>query len=54
MSSELRRKNVNEVAVTQYDISVIPNDFNITLRFRLTTHLKRFLPSTKRHAILLT
>lgn len=30
MSSELRRKNVNEVAVTQYDISVIPNDFNIT------------------------
>lgn len=24
------------------------------LRFRLTTHLKRFLPSTKRHAILLT
>lgn len=35
MSSELRRKNVNEVAVTQYDISVIPNDFNITTIFNL-------------------
>ena len=34
MSSELRRKNVNEVAVTQYDISVIPNDFNITTVFQ--------------------
>lgn len=35
MSSELRRKCVNEVAVTQYDISVIPNDFNITTIFNL-------------------
>lgn len=35
MSSELRRKSVNEVAVTQYDISVIPNDFNITTIFNL-------------------
>lgn len=35
MVSELRRKNVNEVAVTQYDISVIPNDFNITTIFNL-------------------
>lgn len=35
MSSKLRRKSVNEVAVTQYDISVIPNDFNITTIFNL-------------------
>lgn len=35
MSNELRRKSVNEVAVTQYDISVIPNDFNITTIFNL-------------------
>ena len=35
MSSELRRKSVNEVAVTQYDISVIPNDFNIATIFNL-------------------
>lgn len=35
MVSELRRKNVNEVAITQYDISVIPNDFNITTIFNL-------------------
>ena len=35
MSSELRRKSVNEVAFTQYDISVIPNDFNITTIFNL-------------------
>ena len=35
MSSELRRKSVNEVAVTQYDSSVIPNDFNITTIFNL-------------------
>jgi len=35
MSSELRRKSVNEVAVTQYNISVIPNDFNITTIFNL-------------------
>ena len=35
MSSELRRKSVNEVAVTQYDISVIPNDFNIITIFNL-------------------
>lgn len=35
MNSELRRKSVNEVAVTQYDISVIPNDFNITTIFNL-------------------
>lgn len=35
MSSELRKKSVNEVAVTQYDISVIPNDFNITTIFNL-------------------
>lgn len=35
MSSEFRRKSVNEVAVTQYDISVIPNDFNITTIFNL-------------------
>lgn len=35
MASELRTKNVNEVAITQYDISVIPNDFNITTIFNL-------------------
>ncbi len=35
MSSELRRKSVTEVAVTQYDISVIPNDFNIITIFNL-------------------
>lgn len=35
MNSELRRKSVNEVAITQYDISVIPNDFNITTIFNL-------------------
>ena len=35
MSSELRRKSVNEVTVTQYDISVIPNDFNTTTIFNL-------------------
>ena len=35
MSSKLRRKSVNEVAVTQYDISVIPNDFNVTTIFNL-------------------
>lgn len=35
MNSELRRKSVNEVAVTQYDISVIPNDFNIITIFNL-------------------
>lgn len=35
MGSKLRRKGANEVAVTQYDISVIPNDFNITTIFNL-------------------
>ncbi len=35
MSSELRTKKANEVAITQYDISVIPNDFNITTIFNL-------------------
>ena len=35
MNSELRTKKANEVAVTQYDISVIPNDFNITTIFNL-------------------
>lgn len=35
MSSELQRKSVNEVEVTQYDINVIPNDFNITTIFNL-------------------
>lgn len=35
MSSELRTKSANGVAVTQYDISVIPNDFNITTIFNL-------------------
>lgn len=35
MGSELRTKSANGVAVTQYDISVIPNDFNITTIFNL-------------------
>lgn len=35
MGSELSTKKANEVAVTQYDISVIPNDFNITTIFNL-------------------
>lgn len=35
MGSELRTKSVNGVTVTQYDISVIPNDFNITTIFNL-------------------
>ncbi len=29
MSSKLIREKINEVEVTQYDISVIPNDFNV-------------------------
>ncbi len=35
MSSGLRRKIVNNMAVMQYDISVIPNDFNIITIFNL-------------------
>ena len=35
MGSEVITKKINEVAVTQYDISVIPNDFNITTIFNL-------------------
>ena len=35
MGNELRTKSANGVAVTQYDISVIPNDFNITTIFNL-------------------
>lgn len=35
MGSELKAKSANGVAVTQYDISVIPNDFNITTIFNL-------------------
>lgn len=35
MSTNLKAKNSSEVAVMQYDISVIPNDFNITTIFNL-------------------
>lgn len=35
MSTELKTKKLSEVAITQYDISVIPNDFNITTIFNL-------------------
>lgn len=35
MSTNLKIKDDNEVAVMQYDISVIPNDFNITTIFNL-------------------
>ena len=35
MSTELKTKSASEVAVMQYDISVIPNDFNITTIFNL-------------------
>lgn len=35
MSTELKVKKPSEVAVTQYDISVIPNDFTITTIFNL-------------------
>lgn len=35
MSSELIRRTTSDAAVTQYDISVIPNDFNITTIFNL-------------------
>ena len=35
MSTELKLKKPSEVAVTQYDISVIPNDFTITTIFNL-------------------
>lgn len=35
MSTELKTKKPSEVAITQYDISVIPNDFNITTIFNL-------------------
>ena len=30
MSTNLKTKSTSGVAVMQYDISVIPNDFNIT------------------------
>ena len=35
MSVQLKAKKTNGVTVTQYDISVIPNDFNITTIFNL-------------------
>lgn len=35
MATELKAKKMNEVTITQYDISVIPNDFNITTIFNL-------------------
>ena len=35
MENELRLKGSSEVAITQYDISVIPNDFNVTTIFNL-------------------
>lgn len=35
MSTNLKARNPGEVAVMQYDISVIPNDFNITTIFNL-------------------
>lgn len=35
MSSKLIREKINEVEVTQYDISVIPNDFNVSTIFNL-------------------
>lgn len=35
MSTDLKTKSTSGVAVMQYDISVIPNDFNITTIFNL-------------------
>ena len=35
MSTDLKAKSTSGVAVMQYDISVIPNDFNITTIFNL-------------------
>lgn len=35
MSANIKKKSSSEVAVMQYDISVIPNDFNITTIFNL-------------------
>lgn len=35
MSTDLKTKKPSEVAITQYDISVIPNDFNISTIYNL-------------------
>ena len=35
MESDLKIRTSSEVGVTQYDISIIPNDFNITTIFNL-------------------
>ena len=35
MGSELRRQTAEKTSVIQYDMSVIPNDFNITTIFNL-------------------
>ena len=51
MATELRTRKPSEVEVTQYDISVIPNDFNITTIFNLVNSGAIEMPVFQRNYI---
>lgn len=51
MSSDLRTRALNGVEVTQYDISIIPNDFNITTIYNLIDSGRIEMPVFQRNYI---
>lgn len=51
MGSDLKTRIASEVAVTQYDISIIPNDFNITTIFNLIDSGRIEMPVFQRNYI---
>lgn len=51
MESDLKTKMTSEVEVTQYDISTIPNDFNITTIFNLIDSGRIEMPVFQRNYI---
>lgn len=51
MGSDLKTKTTSEVEVTQYDISTIPNDFNITTIFNLIDSGRIEMPVFQRNYI---
>ena len=51
MSSNLRTRTLNGVEVTQYDISIIPNDFNITTIYNLIDSCRIEMPVFQRNYI---
>ena len=51
MESDLKIRTSSEVGVTQYDISIIPNDFNITTIFNLIDSGRIEMPIFQRNYI---